>query len=109
MATQTAPADALPQPPRAPAIALVALCCLLWLLPAIAWAQNSPFTAGTQSVKNDVLAIVTPFAGIAVIAVGSLCWFGKVSWWWLIGLVFGIVLVFGHEQVVAWIRGLFGV
>ena len=35
---------------------------------------------------------------------GVLAWFGKISWWWLVGVVIGIVLVFGAPQIVAWVR-----
>lgn len=69
----------------------------------------SPFGAGTTTLTQDILTIVTPIVGIAVIAVGCLCWFGKISWFWLAGLIVGIVLVFGNQQIVTWIRGLFGV
>lgn len=48
-------------------------------------------------------------AVIAVMVAGVLGWFGKVSWWWMVGVVIGIVLVFGAPQIVAWIRGMFGV
>jgi type IV secretion system protein VirB2 len=68
-----------------------------------------PFAAGSQTLTTDVLTLVTPIVGIAVIAVGVLCWFGRISWFWFVGLVVGIVLVFGNQQVVSWIRSLFGV
>jgi type IV secretion system protein VirB2 len=48
-------------------------------------------------------------AAIAVMASGAMAWFGRISWWWFVGVVIGIVLVFGAPQIVAWIRGLFGV
>ncbi|MGY0343569.1 TrbC/VirB2 family protein [Xylella fastidiosa] len=83
---------------------LVALLCI----PCIASA-GPPFGDGTQSLSNDLITILAPIAGIAVMAVAALCWFGKISWWWFVGIVIGIVLFFGKDQVVTWIRGLFGV
>jgi type IV secretion system protein VirB2 len=68
-----------------------------------------PFASGSQTLTTDILTLVTPIVGIAVIAVGVLCWFGRITWYWFVGLVVGIVLVFGNQQVVSWIRGLFGV
>lgn len=81
---------------------------VLLSLPTLASAA-APFSGGTQGLSSDLLTIVAPIAGIALIAVGVLCWFGKISWWWLAGVVVGIVLVFGKDQIVTWIRGLFGV
>lgn len=69
----------------------------------------APFTGGATALSADILTIVTPIAGIALIAVGVICWFGKISWLWFAALVVGIVLVFGNQQIVSWIRGLFGV
>lgn len=85
-----------------------ALVLFLAFLCTGAYAQV-PFAAGTATLTADVLAFVTPIAGIAIIAVGVLSWFGRVSWAWFAGLIFGVVLVFGHQQIVTWLRGLFGV
>ena len=68
-----------------------------------------PFASGSTTLTTDILAIVTPIVGLAIIALGVLCWFGKVAWAWFAGLVVGIVLVFGNAQIVSWIRSLFGV
>lgn len=76
--------------------------------PVLAFAAP-PFAGGTTTLTTDLLTIVTPIAGIALIAVVVICWFGKVSWFWFGGLVIGIVLVFGNQQVVTWIQGLFSV
>lgn len=84
-------------------IAALLACALA--VPALA----APFTGGTATLKSDLLAIITPFAGIALIGVGFVCWIGKISWVWLAGLIVGIVLVFGNDQVVSWIRGMFSV
>jgi type IV secretion system protein VirB2 len=89
-------------------LVFIALHSLLYLFPEFAHAAN-PFSGGAAAAKADFLAIVAPIAGIAFMAIGMLAWFGKISWIWLLGLVVGIVLVFGHDQVVAWVRGWFGI
>jgi len=85
-----------------------AVALLLSLLSSAASAA-APFASGATTLTADVLTIVAPIVGLAVIAVGVLAWFGKISWVWFGGLVVGIILVFGNQQVVSWIRGLFGV
>lgn len=82
---------------------------LLLSLCSTAALAAQPFASGSSTLTNDILAIVTPIVGLAVIALGVLCWFGKVAWPWFAGLVVGIVLVFGNQQIVSWIRSLFGV
>lgn len=90
------------------AVRSTAVTLLLSFLSSAAMAA-SPFTSGSTTLTADILAIVTPIVGLAVIAVGVLAWFGKIAWIWFAGLVVGIVLVFGNAQIVTWIRGLFGV
>ena len=80
---------------------------LLWL-PAIAFA-GSPFATGAAALTANVITILTPLAVIGVIAVGVAAWFNKVSWGWAVAAMVGIVLVFGAQQIVTWIRGMFGV
>ena len=82
---------------------------LPFVLCASAALAASPFSGGTETFKQDLIEILTPVAGIAVLAVGAMCLFGKMSWWWFVGLVIGIVLIFGSDQIVSWIRGAFGV
>ena len=77
-------------------------------LPQLALA-GSPFATGTAAGQTNLLAILTPVAAIAVMVSGVLGWFGKISWWWLVGVVIGIVLVFGAPQIVTWVRTMFGV
>jgi type IV secretion system protein VirB2 len=84
------------------------LVASLVLLPDLASAA-APFASGGTALSADEQTIVAPIAGIAIIAVGVICWFGKISWFWVAGLVVGIVLVFGNQQIVTWIRGLFSV
>lgn len=70
---------------------------------------GSPFATGTAAGQANLLAILTPVAAIAVMVSGVLGWFGKISWWWLVGVVIGIVLVFGAPQIVSWVRTMFAV
>jgi len=86
--------------------ATFALLCAA--LPELAFAA-SPFATGATASQAAILTILTPIAVVAVMVSGVLGWFGKISWWWLVGVVIGIVLVFGAPQIVAWIRGMFGV
>ena len=74
-----------------------------------AWAQASPFSTGATTFQGSFLAILTPVAVIAVMALGAAAWMNRISWAWAITGVAGIVLVFGAPQIVAWIRGMFGV
>jgi len=81
---------------------------LLVVLPSLALG-GSPFATGTAAGQASLLGILTPVAAIAVMVSGVLAWFGKISWWWLVGVVIGIVLVFGPPQIVTWVRTMFGV
>ncbi len=78
------------------------------IFPVFAMAA-SPFTTGATGLSADTLAMLTPIAGIAIMVVGVLALFGKIHWMWLVGVIVGIVLVFGSDQIVTWLRGLFGV
>lgn len=90
-----------------PNIAIVALAGIGLLMPELAFA--GPFTSGASSLSSDILTILTPVAVIAVMVAGALAWFGRISWVLAISVMVGIVLVFGAQQIVAWLRGLFGV
>jgi len=72
-------------------------------------AQASPFSAGAGAFQGSFLAILTPVAVIAVMALGVAAWLNRISWGWVIVAVIGVVLVFGAPQIVAWVRGMFGV
>ena len=76
-------------------------------MPELAFA--GPFSSGATSLSQDILTILTPVAVIAVMVAGVLAWFGRISWVLAISVMAGIVLVFGSQQIVTWIRGLFGV
>lgn len=95
---------------RAPTLALrvllAAALCVLWPLMAHA---GSPFATGANAAQQQLVAILTPIAAAAVMVSGAMAWFGRLSWWWLVAVVIGTVLVFGGPQIVSWIRGLFGV
>jgi type IV secretion system protein VirB2 len=78
------------------------------LLPALASA-GSPFATGAAATQTQLVAILTPLAAVAVMVSGVMAWFGRISWWWMVGVVLGTVLVFGGPQIVSWIRGMFGV
>lgn len=86
-------------------VILAAMIC--FISPALSFA--GPFTTGTTALRADLLNILLPVASIACIVVGVLAWMGKISWYWLVGLVIGTILVFGSDQVVTWIRSLAGV
>lgn len=68
-----------------------------------------PFASGSNTVKADIISFVTPLIGVAIIALGLACGFGKLSWWWFGGVVVGVILVYGHEQIISWLRGAFGI
>lgn len=79
------------------------------LFPQIVSAQASPFDTGANSLVDFGLTIATPIAILIVIGAGIAAAVGKISWGWVIGGIIGIAVVFGSEQIVTWIRGLFGV
>jgi type IV secretion system protein VirB2 len=86
------------------------LACLLAVLgPDLALAQTSPFSTGAAAANTSILQILTPVAVIAVMALGVAAWFNRVSWGYAIAGCLGIVLVFGAQQIVTWVRGMFGV
>ena len=74
-----------------------------------AFAQASPFATGAAAFQTNFLAILTPIAVIAVMALGVSAWFNRISWSWAAGGALGILMVFGAPQIVAWVRGLAGV
>ena len=83
-------------------------CGLLLATPAL-WAQASPFQTGAESLVTDIVAIATPIAIILVMVLGIVAATGRISWGWPIGVLIGIAVIFGAPQLVAWVRGLFGV
>ena len=75
----------------------------------LAQAQQSVFDTGANAFVTWALAFATPVAVLIVIGVGAAAAIGKISWAWVIGGIVGIAVIFGSEQIVTWIRGLFGV
>jgi type IV secretion system protein VirB2 len=92
-----------------PGLPSLAAAAVLSLLPALSYAQASPFSTGATALQTNLLTILAPVAIIAVMVLGVAAWFNRISWAWMVGGVAGIVLVFGASQVVTWVRGLFGV
>lgn len=77
--------------------------------PMLASAQTSPFDTGANSLVDFALAIATPIAILVVIGAAIAAAVGRISWGWVIGAIIGIAAIFGSPQIVAWIRGMFGV
>ncbi len=78
-------------------------------LPSVTLAQASPFDTGANSLVTFALTIATPIAILIVIGLAIAAAVGRISWGWVIGAIVGIAAIFGSPQIVAWIRGLFGV
>lgn len=81
----------------------------LVLIADTAWSQQSVFDTGANALVAWGLTIATPIAILLVIGAGAAAAVGKISWGWVIGGLIGIAAIFGSEQIVTWIRGLFGV
>ena len=77
-------------------------------LPAISWAQSSPFLTGANALQENIYAWLTPIAIILVMVLGGMAMAGRMSWGWCLGVVLGIAIAFGAPQIVPWIRGMFG-
>jgi type IV secretion system protein VirB2 len=84
-------------------------CVFATIAPELAFAGASPFTTGATAASTNLLAILTPIAVVAVMALGAAAWFNKISWGWAVAGIVGICLVFGAQQIVTWVRGMFGV
>ena len=89
---------------RLPAVAV------LWAVPVVAiQAQNSPFMTGATALQTNILAWLTPIAIILVMVLGAMAMANRLSWGWCLGAILGIAIAFGAPQIVAWVRGMFGV
>ena len=84
-------------------------CFACLILPDLAFAQTSPFQTGANSLVTNAIAIATPFAVLAIMVLAVVAMSGRISWGWPIGAVVGICVLFGAQQIVTWIRGMFGV
>jgi type IV secretion system protein VirB2 len=82
---------------------------LLVLRAVPAFAQTSPFDTGANGLVSFALTIGTPIAVLIIIGLAIAAAVGKVSWGWVIGAIVGIAAIFGAQQIVAWIRSMFGV
>jgi len=82
---------------------------LLWTAPTLALAQASPFMTGATSLQTNILAWLTPVAIILVMVLGAMAMANRMSWGWCLGTIVGIAIAFGAPQIVAWVRGMFGV
>jgi type IV secretion system protein VirB2 len=79
------------------------------IMPALAAAQSSPFMTGATALQSNILAWMTPIAVILVMILGAMAMAARLSWGWCLGAILGIAIVFGAPQIVAWVRGMFGV
>jgi type IV secretion system protein VirB2 len=80
-----------------------------WAIPLLAQAQSSPFMTGATALQTNVLAWLTPIAIILVMVLGAMAMANRMSWGWCLGAILGIAIAFGAPQIVAWVRGMFGV
>lgn len=78
-------------------------------VPGLVQAQASPFLTGVTSLQENILEWLTPVAIILVMVLGGMAMANRISWGWCIGAIFGIAIAFGAPQIVAWVRGMFGV
>jgi type IV secretory pathway VirB2 component (pilin) len=86
-----------------------ALAAALAAAPGLLYAQASPFLTGVTSLQENILEWLTPIAIILVMVLGGMAMANRISWGWCIGAIFGIAMAFGAPQIVAWVRGMFGV
>jgi type IV secretion system protein VirB2 len=83
---------------------------LLSSAPMLALAQaTSPFMTGATALQTNILAWLTPIAIILVMVLGAMAMANRMSWGWCLGAILGIAIAFGAPQIVAWVRGMFGV
>lgn len=62
-------------------------------LPALVWAQASPFLTGATALESNILAWLTPIAVILVMVLGAMAMANRISWGWCLGAIFGIAQV----------------
>src|ERR1700689_5517346 len=74
-------------------------CLFTSVVPELAFAGASPFTTGATAASTNLLAILTPIAVVAVMALGAAAWFNKISWGWVSAAMVGVALVFGSQQL----------
>ena len=79
------------------------------VISAPVFAQASPFLTGATALQSNILAWLTPIAVILVMVLGAMAMANRISWGWCITAILGIAIAFGASQIVAWVRGMFGV
>ena len=99
----------LPHPVHWLRLAALLPVTLVICMPEIAMAQASPFLTGASSLQTNILAWLTPIAIILVMVLGGMAMANRMSWGWCLGAILGIAIGFGAPQIVAWVRGMFGV
>jgi type IV secretion system protein VirB2 len=83
---------------------------LILCVPVVALGQAaSPFMTGATALQTNILAWLTPIAIILVMVLGAMAMANRMSWGWCFGAILGIAIAFGAPQIVAWVRGMFGV
>jgi type IV secretion system protein VirB2 len=91
-------------------LSALALLVVLYLLPDLAFAQAaSPFMTGATALETNIIAWLTPVAIILVMVLGAMAMANRISWGWCIAAILGIAISFGSQQIVTWVRGMFGV
>ncbi|HEX5460861.1 MAG TPA: TrbC/VirB2 family protein [Steroidobacteraceae bacterium] len=95
--------------PSGAAALLGIVTMLLLAMPQPVLAQASPFLTGATALESNILAWLTPIAIILVMVLGAMAMASRISWGWCIGAILGIAIAFGAPQIVAWVRGMFGV
>ncbi|MEJ1962905.1 MAG: TrbC/VirB2 family protein [Gammaproteobacteria bacterium] len=88
---------------------VLTLSAVALVLPQLACAQASPFQTGADSLVTNLIALATPIAILAIMALAVVAMTGRISWGWPIGALIGVGVIFGAPQIVTWARGLFGV
>ena len=81
----------------------------VFLAPALALAQASPFLTGATALQTNILAWLTPVAIILIMVLGAMAMANRISWGWCIAAILGIAIAFGAPQIVTWVRSMFGV
>jgi len=94
---------------RCPLVRRAALGACALAAPVLVLAQSSPFMTGATALQTNILAWLTPIAIILVMVLGAMAMANRMSWGWCLGAILGIAIAFGAPQIVAWVRGLFGV
>jgi hypothetical protein len=54
---------------------MIIACLFAAIAPELAFAGASPFTTGATAASTNLLAILTPIAVVAVMALGAAAWF----------------------------------